>query len=75
MERYKNTNGNSGIGKYEIGNDYIRVQFNDGSIYLYTYASAGSSNIEQMKRLAMLGGGLNACINKHVRKSYEKKER
>lgn len=75
MERYKNINGNSGIEKYEIGNNYIRVQFNDESIYLYTYASAGPSNIEQMKKLAIFGGGLNAFINKKVRKSYEKKER
>ncbi len=75
MERYKNVGGDSGVTGYEIGSDYIRVQFSDGSVYLYTYASAGSNNIEQMKTLAIAGEGLNAFINRNVRKSYERKER
>jgi len=75
MERYKNVGGDSGVTGYEIGSDYIRVQFSDGSVYLYTYASAGSNNIEQMKKLAIAGRGLNSFINRNVRKSYERKER
>lgn len=75
MESYKNTNGDSGVAGYEIGPDYIRVKFKDGSVYLYTYASAGSSNIEQMKKLAVSGSGLNSFINKNVRKRYARKER
>ena len=75
MERYKNVGGDSGVTGYEIGSDYIRVQFSDGSVYLYTYASAGSNNIEQMKKLATAGRGLNSFINRNVRKSYERKER
>ena len=75
MERYKNVGGDSGVTGYEIGSDYIRVQFSDGSVYLYTYASAGSNNIEQMKKLAIAGNGLNSFINRNVRKSYERKER
>jgi len=75
MERYKNVGGDSGVTGYEIGSDYIRVQFSDGSVYLYTYASAGSNNIEQMKKLAKAGKGLNSFINRNVRKSYERKER
>lgn len=55
MERYTNRGGDSGVVGYEIGNDFIRVQFSDGSIYLYTYASAEASNIEQMKKLARNG--------------------
>ncbi len=75
MERYKNLGGNSGISAYENGSDFIRVQFSDGAIYRYTYASAGSGNIEHMKALAMQGQGLNAFINTTVRKDYAEKER
>ena len=75
MERYRDIDNDSGVARYEIGPDYIRVQFKDGSVYLYTYTSAGSSNIEEMKRLAAAGDGLNAFINKNVRKRYAKKER
>ena len=75
MERYKNLGGNSGVVGYEIGSDFIRVQFSNGSVYLYTYASAGANNVEQMKQLARMGQGLNAFINRHVRKAYERKER
>ena len=75
MERYKNLGRDSGVAAYEVGDDFIRVQFLDGSIYLYTYASAGSHNIEQMKHLARNGQGLNAFINTTVRKAYARKER
>ena len=75
MERYRDIDGDSGVAAYEVGPDYIRVQFKDGSVYLYTYASAGSHNIEQMKKLAAAGDGLNAFIIKNVRKRYARKER
>jgi hypothetical protein len=75
MERYRNLGGDSGVIAYEIGADFIRVEFSDRSIYLYTYASAGSHNIERMKQLATDGQGLNAFINTSVRKSYARKER
>lgn len=75
MECYKNLGDNSGIAAYEIGQGFIRVQFSDGSIYLYTYASAGPRNIEYMKQLAAAGEGLNAFINTKVHKAYLRKER
>ncbi len=75
MEQYKNLGRDSGVMAYEIGSDYIKVEFNDGAIYLYTYASAGSENIEEMKKLAIEGEGLNSFINTHVRKDYESKLR
>lgn len=75
MERYKNLSGSSAISAYETGEDYIRVQFKDGSVYLYTYDSAGADDIEEMKILAESGQGLNAYINMNVKKDYEKKER
>jgi hypothetical protein len=75
MERYKNLGGNSSVIAYEIGNDSIKVQFSDGSVYLYTYQSAGLSNIEQMKVLALAGKGLNSFIMRNVRKAYAAKLR
>lgn len=75
MERYSDLDRDSGVAAYESGSDYIRVQFSDGTIYLYTYRSAGHRHIEEMKVLAKRGDGLNAYINDHVRKSYERKER
>lgn len=29
MERYRNLGGNSGVYAYEIGSNYIKVQFKD----------------------------------------------
>ena len=68
MERYGNTGGDSGVVAYERGADFIRVQFSDGSIYLYTHAVTGSDNVEHMKQLASSGHGLNSFINTVVPK-------
>lgn len=75
MELYKNLGGNSGVSAYEIGDESITVQFNSGAVYLYTYKSAGSSNIETMKSLAMAGKGLNSFIMRNVKEGYESKLR
>ncbi len=75
MERYKNLSGNSGVAAYEIATDSITVEFKDGHVYLYTYQSAGSENIERMKELAIAGRGLNTYISRHVRKRYASKLR
>ena len=74
MEYYRNLSGDSGVTAYECGSDYIRVQFSDGAIYRYSYSSAGSHNIEEMKRLAQYGEGLNSFINRRVRMGYERRE-
>jgi len=73
MQPYKNAAGNSGVTGYEIGNDFIIVEFQDGSTYLYDYQSTGQANIEQMKILALTGVGLTTFINQHVRGRYAKK--
>jgi hypothetical protein len=75
MESYANLSGNSGVAGYQIGNTYILVQFNNGSLYEYTYASAGSGNIEAMKRYAVSGSGLCSFIKRNVNKSYSQKIR
>lgn len=75
MERYKNLGGDSGVVAYEICGDAIRVQFRDRWIYLYSYQSAGSDNIEHMKSLALSGRGLNSFISTVVKKGYASKSR
>jgi hypothetical protein len=75
VEKYKDLDNDSGVSAYEIGTDFIRVQFSTGAVYLYTYSSAGQENIEQMKMLAKNGEGLNAFINTKVRKAFARKER
>lgn len=70
MKRYMDINGDSGVYGYEIGTDYIKVQFKDGSIYTYTYLSAGQDKVEIMKALAEAGDGLNSFINRYARKLY-----
>lgn len=75
MKAYRNIDGDSGVTGYEDGAGFIRVQFKDGAIYLYTDASAGAHNISRMKDLAANGNGLNSFINRNVKKLYAKRER
>lgn len=70
MERYKNINGDSGVVAYEIFDHSIKVQFQDGGIYVYSYALPGEHAVEAMKKLAVIGAGLATYINKNVRKTY-----
>jgi hypothetical protein len=74
MERYGHLR-NSGVIGYEIGPDSVTVQFQDGHVYLYTNQSAGSGNIQQMQNLARSGRGLNAFIDRVVKKLYASKVR
>ena len=75
MEPYDDRGGDSGVVAYESGADFIRVQFQSGSIYLYTNESAGSATIAWMKMLATTGDGLSAFVSRHVRSKYASKER
>ncbi len=71
MKRYMDINGDSGVCRYEIGTDYIKVQFKAGALYTYSYSKAGKDNVEMMKKLAELGDGLNSFINKYVKQLYD----
>lgn len=75
MKTYRDIDGDSGVSGYDYGPDWIQVMFKPGSVYEYTYASAGQTNIENMKRLADAGDGLNSFINRNVRKNYSRKIR
>ncbi|WP_263358424.1 hypothetical protein [Acidicapsa ligni] len=74
MQRYRNFSGTSGVRAFEIGNDWILIEYARGGRYLYNYESAGGANIEQMKQLALKGSHLNAFINRTpaIRRGYIK---
>lgn len=73
MQRYKNLGGNSGVTAYEVGEDYIALQFRDGSVYEYNHTRPGQKHVEQMKQLARSGHGLTTYLNKYVRENYARK--
>ncbi|MDB5184459.1 MAG: hypothetical protein JWN38_267 [Candidatus Saccharibacteria bacterium] len=75
MERYDNTDGDSDVLAYQTGANYIIVQFKDGkhTFYKYGYLKPGQGHVEEMKRLAKQGRGLNSYIssNNAVKYQYE----
>jgi len=76
MEIYKDIDNDSGVASFEIDDDSITVKFKEANklghtTYKYSNRKAETNNIEQMKKLAILGDGLNAFINKNVRKEYD----
>ena len=73
MKPYKNLSGNSGVAAYEIGEDFIKVKFRDGDVYLYNYSVTGMDNVERMKKLAAEGKGLSTFISRHVKDDYASK--
>jgi hypothetical protein len=73
MQRYKNLGSDSGVVAYEIGKDYIIVEFVDGHSYLYDHSQPGKEKVESMKQFALAGTGLATFINKYVRGNYARK--
>ena len=72
MEHYRNVNGNSNVRAYEIGRDYIAVQFyKTARVYRYSYAKAGRDTVEYMKQLALAGHGLNSFIRRFAYSLYD----
>ena len=72
MERYRNSGGDSGVSAYEIGSDYIIVKFSGtAKTYRYSYRKAGQRHVENLKRLALSGSGLNSYINSYVKNLYD----
>ncbi len=67
--------GNSGVVAFEIAQESITVQFNNGWLYLYTNGSAGMANIAEMQRLAKVAQGLNTYISRMVKGGFARKWR
>ncbi|RYY89978.1 MAG: hypothetical protein EOO15_04480 [Chitinophagaceae bacterium] len=70
MNNYLNVGRKSGVRAYQVGVDYIDVMFSDRSLYRYDYSVAGMAHVQEMKRLASLGSGLNSYINRFVKFKY-----
>lgn len=70
LQRYRNRHRDSGVTAFEIGEDYIKVEFAEGALYLYTHAKPGPDRVEQMKNLALAGQGLSTYISRNVREEY-----
>lgn len=63
MTRYSNNNGKpSDILSYDLGNDYIIIEFKDNTKNKYSFNSAGLNAVETMKQLARVQHGLDAYI-------------
>lgn len=75
MIAYQNKGQNSGITAYEIGADFIRVEFTNGAVYEYSNDHTGASKVEHMKYLAEQGKGLNSYLNREVHQKYVRKLR
>lgn len=73
MILYMDVDGDSGVQAYEIGSDYIDVQFKRTyKVYRYSYRIAGKNHVEAMKNLARNGNGLNSYIMNYVRDLYDR---
>ena len=76
MQGYANRGGDSGIEAFRIDDDSICIQFfKGGGAYTYTIESVGAEHIENLKRLAIEGEGLNEYLNRNreVYKGYASK--
>lgn len=64
METYTDTDNDSNVKNYEIGSDFIIVEFKSGAetFYKYTEKKSGEEHVNKMKELAKCGDGLNAYI-------------
>lgn len=73
MEKYADIDNDSGVVGYEIHATSITVWFSRSPrSYTYSYGRAGQHHVEQMKRLARSGDGLNAYIKNHVNFLYDR---
>lgn len=72
MQSYQNA-GNSGVQLFEVGSDFIILEYGDSTRYLYNYIRPGKHHVQSMIKLAENGSGLATYINKYVRENYFEK--
>lgn len=70
MTNPKQNTHNLTIVGYDIFDDRVTLEFADGSKYLYTYSSAGISNVEKMKLFANQTEDLSNFVNTTVKDLY-----
>ena len=73
MTEYKDKDGVSGVSRYQIQDEAIIIEFKTGALYVYSYNCPGVMEVEDMKRLAVEGRGLNSYIATKVRKNYDER--
>jgi hypothetical protein len=54
-ERYRSFNGDSGVTYYALGPDFVAVQFQDPTVYVYDDTRPGRTHVQKMKALAAGG--------------------
>lgn len=65
MTPYSSTSGKkSGVISYEIGDDFIVVQFDQGQ-YMYPVSLNGKRTVDKMKSLALASNGLSTFISQN----------
>lgn len=63
MQIYADIDRDSGVMGFEIEDTSITVYFKGTSRpYIYSYRKAGIQHVEEMKRLALAGDGLNESM-------------
>ena len=73
LENYITSSGRLyGVTGYKIGDDFIIIKTMGGTIYKYSYKSAGSRTVEAMKKLATNQEGLTSFIGRN-KPHYESK--
>ena len=68
MRKYAQPAGPAGVTGFEFGPDSITLRFADGALQRYTEQDLGRARIARMKRLAVEGRGLDAFIERHIRR-------
>ena len=75
MTPYRNFSGSSNVLSYEATEESIHVVFKSGTHrnYLYSTLRPGKAAVEEMKRLAAIGRGLNSYISSIIKSNFARK--
>ena len=67
MVKYLNKGGNSEVESYELGDDYVKVKFkNSRYVKIYQYSRNNYGHVDQLKKHAIEGWGLQTYIDRFV---------
>ncbi|MDP2176302.1 MAG: hypothetical protein Q8K70_10380 [Bacteroidota bacterium] len=76
MQKYQDLTGKSEISHFDIQPEKILIKFNKkAEILIYSYDKVGKNHVENLKKLAISGAGLNRYIIKnfsHLNKNLDK---
>lgn len=75
FQRYQNLSMQSNVAAFEIGPDSITVEFRSGKHRFYVYNSVrpGVAAVEELKRRALAGRGLNSYISSTIKTAFANK--